>query len=112
MPVVAGIAAPAAIPHHAPNQNLFMPHPPGMHFGGLNRSQVPSSFVPMQVTRQSVHHQPKPTTPTRPAAVEQAAYPRPTVEALNPIVSESSAQAKLLTAKPAGSRLAIRFNSP
>lgn len=104
------VVAPTVIPHYAHNPNVFMSHPPGMHFGGI-RSQVPSSFVPMQVTRQSVHHQPKPTTPTRPT-VEQLAYPRPTVEALNPIVSESSAQAKLLTAKPPGSRLAIRFNSP
>merc|ERR1711911_561024 len=108
-----------AVPQYPPN--FFMPHPSGMNFGAMNRGPVPSSFVPMQVTRQCVQHHPK----TQPAPMQpkhqpqqaqnvpdQLASHHPADKPLNPVVSENPVPGQLLTAKPPGSRLAIRFNGP
>ena len=98
----------------------------------MNRGPVPSSFVPMQVTRQCVQHHPK----TQPAPMQPKQQPQqppqqpqhqqqqaqnvpdqlashhPADKPLNPVVSENPVPGQLLTAKPPGSRLAIRFNGP
>merc|ERR1712071_582523 len=110
--------------------NFYMPHPPGIHFGTINRGSVPSSFVPMQVTRQSVHHHPK----TQPVPVQQKQQSQQRQPPQQPYLAQSvpeqvanpdlidkawisaapdnCMQATLLTPKPPGSRLAIRFNGP
>jgi len=114
------------VPQYLPN--FSMPHPPGINFGTMNRAPVPSSFVPMQVTRQSAQHHPKTHPPSTPQKQqpqqqpqqqhqaqnipEQVTNPHLIEKAFNPVVSDNSVQSKLLTAKPPGSRLAIRFNGP
>ena len=82
----------------------------------------------MQVTRQSAQHHPKTHPPSTPQKQqpqqqpqqqhqaqnipEQVTNPHLIEKAFNPVVSDNSVQSKLLTAKPPGSRLAIRFNGP
>lgn len=119
---------------HHPGNMMFVPHPPTMQFGAV-RAPVPNSFVPMQVTRQSVHHQPR-TQQAYPLSsassssleknekkdVQQTPVEQvPSVdkdEKCVPVASvETTGRAPIQnrpisSSKPPGSRLAIRFNGP
>ncbi|XP_032782787.2 5'-3' exoribonuclease 1 isoform X1 [Daphnia magna] len=118
---------------HHPGNVMFVPHPPTMPFGAV-RAPVPNSFVPMQVTRQSVQHQPRAQThPLTPASSsssekqEMKEVPKTQVEQVPPVdkgeqfVSVASAETigrapiqnqPISSSRPPGSRLAIRFNGP
>lgn len=114
--------------HSAPNV-VFVPHPPGMQFGAV-RAPVPNSFVPMQVTRQSVHQQPRSQRPNhadnmqkkepkvvQKSPTEKAVSSTSGAEAASAVVASTSAgrapnQERHSSSKPPGSRLAIRFNGP
>ncbi len=127
------VAPPPTIPH--PGNMMFVPQSANMQFQPI-RGPVSNSFVPMQVTRQSVHHQPRtqqaaqplPSTPSnlvpkkeknevQKAPVEQVALVKPNEQSV-PAVSAKTAshtqiqERPISSSKPPGSRLAIRFNGP
>lgn len=130
------VGAPAVIPGNmmfAPH-----PHPPGMQFGAIRGTAppvnvpVPNSFVPMQVTRQSVQQQPRthqahpPTDSSKKnepkdmqqRLEEQSTFPSGEQELSGPeSLSADLGRAQnqdrpVSSSKPPGSRLAIRFNGP
>lgn len=127
------VAPPPAIPH--PGNMMFVPQSPNMQFQPI-RGPVSSSFVPMQVTRQSVHHQPRtqqvahplPSTPSnlapkkeknevQKAPAEKVAPVKADEQSVPAVSAEITSQPQILerplsSSKPPGSRLAIRFNGP
>lgn len=126
------VAPPPTIPH--PGNMVFVPQSPGMQFQPI-RGPVSNSFVPMQVTRQSVHHQPRtqqahplPPTPSnsvpkkekkevQKAPVEKIAPAKQDEQSVPAVSAEATSRTQtqerpLSSSKPPGSRLAIRFNGP
>jgi len=126
------VAPPPTIPHHG--NMVFVPQSPGMQFQPI-RGPVSNSFVPMQVTRQSVHHQPRtqqahalPSTPStlvpkkekkevQMAPGEQVAPVKPDEQSVPTVSSQTTSHTQIQerpisSSKPPGSRLAIRFNGP
>ena len=122
--------------NHHPGNMVLVPHPPGVQFGGI-RGPVPNSFVPMQVTRQSVHPRaqhahPPPHPPAgceslskkekkkemQKPLVEQAPHTSTTAESSCSIASPATTERAqnqerpISSSKPPGSRLAIRFSGP
>ncbi len=134
------IHQPIVVPNiHHPGPMACVPHPPGVQFGGI-RGPVPNSFVPMQVTRQSIHQQPRaqqahPPPHPPPAGseaqpkkerkkevqkslAEQQVPPTSTSESSGSVASPATTgraqnqDRPVSSSKPPGSRLAIRFNGP
>ena len=126
------VAPPPTVPHHG--GMVFVPQSPSMQFQPI-RGPVSNSFVPMQVTRQSVHHQPRtqqahPHPPTatnsvpkkekkevQKASVEKTALAKQVEQSAPALSSEATGRTQiqerpLSSSKPPGSRLAIRFNGP
>ena len=132
------IHQPIVIPAAHPGNIVFVPHPPGIQFRTTRATvPVPNSFVPMQVTRQSVHQQPRIQSQPGPHPPASASSPSTNKPIETPKIakekSEPSSQANespksagpsvtskrppnqerpIPGSKPPGSRLAIRFNGP
>lgn len=127
-------------PTHAVRPNVFAgpalvmqaqpPPPPPPH-----RGPVPNSFVPLQVTRQTVQLQQsrtqepgQPQSPQQKRAISKVTAqpdaaeapphpPEPEAPAASSVPQQNSSPASaqgrpLASSKPPGSRLAIRFNGP
>lgn len=135
------ILQPMVIPNVHPGNLMFLPHPhphpPGMQFGAIRgpAPPVPNSFVPMQVTRQSIQQQPRAQQAQPHSAApsdlslkndqkevqksrKEASVPLSNeIESASPLVTATTGRAQnqdrpISSSKPPGSRLAIRFNGP
>lgn len=136
------ILQPMVMPSVHPGNLMFIPHPhphpPGMQFGAIRgpAPPVPNSFVPMQVTRQSIQQQPRAQQTHLPPVAppdlslkndskevqnsrKEPSVPLPSeVESASPAIPSATAgrdqnqERTISSSKPPGSRLAIRFNGP
>lgn len=97
-------------------RNPFAQPPPRVHVA-VQRGPVPNSFVPMQVTRHSVHQQqPKVTaaaTVSTRVVTAEVKPEAPPVKTTKPDVCEAiKSPARPSSFRPPGSRLAVRFHNP